>query len=283
MENNISGLLSEINRAANLGTALNLSVLDMEQGAKDRLNSLWNKASRFLCDETVIITRCLHDSQGFQVRAIPITMIPVSDKYTESINRELTISLNKRGTITGVRPAWEMQEDVSKILANPTGVADTEQRREILKWLEDFRCFYNERNLNALNKIFSEDAIIITGSIIKKNKKNDSGIRIENQVKYTAQTKVEYINKMNRIFKNNSYINIEFDHISVIAHNAKPNIYGVTLHQKWRTSTYSDDGWLFLLWDFNDRDAPQIHIRTWQPEELVKKDGVFSLEDFHIP
>lgn len=284
MENNITALLTEINRAGNSGTALNLSNISMEQEAKVRLNALWDEAAHFVCDKQTNISKCLNDFQGFQVRAIPITMKPIDSSYDQSINRELTISLNKNGVITGVRPAWELQEDVSKIMSSPGGVADTRQRREILKWVEDFRCYYNERNLKALNQIYSDDALIITGSVVMQKKtQGDMGVRLEQKVKYTVQSKERYISKLSQIFQNTRRINVEFDHISVVMHGAKPNIYGVTLHQKWQTSTYSDEGWLFLLWDFNDPEKPQIHVRTWQPDQVVAKDGVFTLDDFFIP
>lgn len=282
MENNISALLSEINRAGNAGLDLNLSRIDMEPTAKTRLAALW-KDARFVCDKSTNISKCLNDFQGYQVRAIPITMKPTDSSYSGSLNRELTISLNKSGVITGVRPAWELQEDVSKLMFSPGGVADTRQRREILKWVEDFRCYYNERNVAALDQIFSEDALIITGSVITQRKNGGDGVRLEQGVKYTVQSKQEYIDKLKRIFKTNSRINVEFDHIGVTMHGAKPNIYGVTLHQKWMTSRYSDEGWLFLLWDFNDPEKPQIHVRTWQPEQAVAQDGVFDLDDFFIP
>lgn len=284
MENSISELLTELNRAGSQGTTLNLSSIGMEQEAKARLNALWDEAAHFVCDREINISRCLNDYQGYQVRAIPITMKPVDSSYNQSINRELTISLNKDGVITGVRPAWELQEDVSKIMQDANGVADTRKRREILKWVEDFRCYYNERNLKALNQIYSDDALIITGSVVMQRKMHgDIGLRFEQKVNYTVQSKEQYISKLSRIFKNNSRINVEFDHISVVMHPAKPNIYGVTLHQKWQTSSYSDEGWLFLLWDFNDPERPQIHIRTWQADQVVAKDGVFTLDDFKLP
>ena len=284
MENSISELLTEINRAGSKGTTLNLSSINMEQEAKVRLSALWDEAAHFVCDRETNISRCLNDYQGYQVRAIPITMKPIDSSYNQSINRELTISLNKNGVITGVRPAWELQEDVSKIMQDANGVADTRKRREILKWVEDFRCYYNERNLKALNQIYSDDALIITGSVVMQRKMHgDIGLRFEQKVNYTVQSKEQYITKLSRIFKNNSRINVEFDHISVVMHPAKPNIYGVTLHQKWQTSSYSDEGWLFLLWDFNDPERPQIHIRTWQPDQVVAKDGVFTLDDFKLP
>lgn len=283
MENNISALLTEINRAGNARSSLNLSSINMEPAAKTRLTALWEDA-RFVCDKSSNISKCLNDFQGYQVRAIPITMKPIDSSYNGSLSRELTISLNKNGVITGVRPAWELQEDVSKIMFSPGGVADTRQRREILKWVEDFRCYYNEKNLKALNQVYSEDALIITGSVVtQRSNHSDMGVRLEQKVNYTVQSKEQYISKLSRIFNNNRRVNVEFDHISVVMHGAKPNIYGVTLHQKWQTSSYSDEGWLFLLWDFNDPEKPQIHVRTWQPDQVVAKDGVFTLDDFFIP
>lgn len=282
MENNISSLLTEIDRAGNAGTDLNLSQINMEPAAKTRLSALWEDA-RFVCDKSSNISKCLNDFQGYQVRAIPITMKPLDSSYEGSLSRELTISLSKAGVITGVRPAWELQEDVSKIMFSPGGVADTRQRREILKWVEDFRCYYNEKNLQALNQIYSDDALIITGSVVTQRANKGDGVRLEQNVKYTVQSKEQYINKLSRIFKNNRRVNVEFDHISVVMHGAKKNIYGVTLHQKWQTSSYSDEGWLFLLWDFNDPEQPQIHVRTWQPDQVVANDGVFTLDDFFIP
>ncbi len=282
MENNISALLSEINRAGNSGGTLNLSAINIEAEAKNRLIALWED-SHFVCDKSTNISKCLNDVQGFQVRAIPITMKPTDPSFDQSLNRELTISLSKSGVITGVRPAWELQEDVSRILFSPGGVADTRQRREILKWVEDFRCYYNEKNIKALNQIYSDDALIITGSVVRQRRNGDNGVRLDQTVNYTVQSKAQYINKLSGIFQRNSRIKVEFDHISVVMHGAKPNIYGVTLHQKWQTNTYSDEGWLFLLWDFNDPEAPQIHVRTWQPEQIVASDGVFTLDDFFIP
>lgn len=283
METNISALLSEINRAANAHSNLNLSSINMEAAAKTRLTALWEDA-RFVCDKSSNISKCLNDFQGYQVRAIPITMKPTDESYGGSLNRELTISINKSGVITGVRPAWEIQEDVSTILTNQGGVTDTRQRREILKWVEDFRCYYNEKNIKALNQIYSEDALIITGSVVtQRSNHGDGGVRLDQKVNYTVQTKEQYIKKLSGIFKRNSRINVEFDHISVVRHGAKANIYGVTLHQKWQTGSYSDEGWLFLLWDFNDPEQPQIHVRTWQPDQIAASDGVFTLDDFFIP
>ena len=282
MENNISTLLTEIHNAGTTGRGLRLTAVNMEDSAKEHLNSLW-EILPFICEEQMNVCKCLNDHQGYQVRGIQIIMKPKDNTYDQSAYRELTISLNRNGIITGVRPALELQEDVAKIMGEGRDVEDLTRRREILKWVEDFRNYYNERNINSLKQVYSDDALIITGSVVMQRTSGDFGNQLSTNVKYTVQSKVEYIAKLERIFNLNRYINVKFDHISVVRHGAKPNIYGVTLHQAWRTSNYSDDGWLFLLWDFTDPDRPQIHVRTWQPEQVVAQNGVFTLDDFFIP
>ena len=283
MEKNISTLLSDMNAAAKSNSYLDLDGIDMEPGAKSRLQALWEDAA-FVCVDDINVKRCLEDYQGYQVRNIPVEVKPKDQSYNESLNRELTISLNKAGTITGVRLAWELQEDVESMLKGSSSVSDVRQRREILKWVEDFRSYYNEKNIKSLNQIFSDDALIITGSVVTQRKRSgDTGVQYEQTVKYKVQNKEEYLTNLQRVFRNNSKINVNFDHISVMKHGAKPNIYGVTLHQSWTSGGYHDEGWLFLLWDFNDPDHPQIHVRTWQPEQIAAQDGLFTLDDFFIP
>lgn len=282
MEKNISLLLTEIDNAGRQGRALNLNGISMEEGAKNKLMALWEDA-RFVCDENSVISNCLHDMQGFQVRNIPITMKPYDSTYDQPLAREFTISFNKKGVITGARLALELEQDVSKILNTMGGVQDVRERMEILKWVEDFRCYYNEKNLSALERIYSDDALIITGSVINTRSKNTDGNFIKSDIKYNKYSKGQYIQKLRGIFKNNRHINVKFDHISVMRHGTKTNIYGVTLRQKWVTDRYSDDGWLFLIWDFKNPEQPEIHVRTWQPQEAVAKDGVFTIDDFFIP
>lgn len=285
MERNISSLLTEIDRAGRAGTSLNLAGIPMEEGAKTRLHNLWDD-SRFICDETSYMVRCLNDFQGYQVRNIFITMKPRDASYSGSLERQLTISLNKKGIITGVRPSLESQESMEQFFraTGNGGVEEVAIRQEILKWVEDFRCYYNEKNINALDQIYSEDALIITGSMVNQKKNyGDHAVTYEQKVNYKVQDKATYITNLRKMFANKKYINVQFDHISVNKHSAKPDIYGVTLHQIWKTTGYADDGWLFLLWDFKDREKPQIHVRTWQPNDVVAKDGVFELNDFFIP
>lgn len=75
----------------------------------------------------------------------------------------------------------------------------------------------------------------------------------------------------------------DIDSVSILKHMAKPRIYGLNFHQEISTANFSESGWFFLLFDFNDPEKVQIHICTYQTDEEVEKNGVFTLDDFFIP
>lgn len=280
MENQISSMLTAINATAPGGT-IDYTGIDIEEGARLRLDALFGDVP-FSIDKQMNISACLNDTQGFQVRGINITMKPQDASYGQSLNRQLTLSLNRSGRITGVRLAMENQEDMEKIMGSGRTVDDLRRRREILKFVEDFRCFYNEKNLEALRAIYSDDAIIITGSVMKRRKMGDGKSPVV-QVRHTVQNKEQYMKNLATCFRNNRWIKLGFDRISVAAHGSKENVYGVTLHQAWRSSTYNDDGWLFLLWDFSDEENPQVLVRTWQEDKAAAAEGVINMLDFFFP
>ena len=157
----------------------------------------------------------------------------------------------------------------------------------ILNYVEHFRTAYNQKDLKFLRQVFSEDALIITGKVIKVRK--SEVVPSGNRVVYTTQTKQQYLNNLSRAFKSNSYIKVKFDNVMMVEHPTIKGIYGVTVHQRWNTPRYSDEGYVFMVWDFRNPDAPQIHVRTWQPDYIDKAQGqrlspndVFTLGDFDL-
>lgn len=128
-----------------------------------------------------------------------------------------------------------------------------------------------------MEKVFSEDALIVTGKVMKRV---DCEIP-KPKVEYTTMGKQQYLANLRRVFARNSYINVHFDGISLRRHASKPNFYGVTLVQRWSSTTYSDEGIVFIIWDFSDEERPKILVRTWQPME-VDDNEVFKLKDFKL-
>ena len=175
------------------------------------------------------------------------------------------------------------------IIRENKDVSDLRRRQLILDYVEQFRTAYNQKDINFLEAVYSDDALIITGKVIKR--KPIDGIILPDKIEYSKQDKKTYLSNLSRIFKYNKLIKVQFDEVEVMRHGVYPDIYGVTLHQSWTTDAYHDDGYLFLLWDFRDETHPQIHVRTWQPDaynsdgkgvKRIPKDEIFNLADFDI-
>lgn len=291
MERGVSFVMTEINRSQETNAdKLALSDVYMTKEARLELNQLWAN-DHFRCVEDEIVLRCLTTRTGYQVRGIPLIVNAAKDGE-ELGYQEAVICFDGNGTITSfyytvdpeiysnLRKQW-MQEKHHE-------VTDLKDRMMVLEYVEHFRTAYNQKDLRFLRQVFSQNALIITGKVIKVGK---SEIRPngDRQIVYNTQTKEQYLNNLSKTFKSNSYIKVTFDNVMIVSHPTIRGIYGVTVHQKWKSSRYSDDGYVFMVWDFRNPDLPQIHVRTWQPQFVDKDRGqrlnpndVFTLGDFDL-
>lgn len=279
MERGVSKLLSEVNRACAQERPLQLANIDMALSGKKSLQALWQNLP-FYCEDSQIVERCLSSAEGYVIRNIYIQVNPMIENYTDEPERALTIRLTREGQIASV--AMSASDAVyGRIMEQGLSVTDLERRTTILSFVENYRSFYDEKDLNSIDKIFSDDAIIITGTVRKYQRD------MPNQVKYTYQNKPQYLKNLSGVFQRNKYIKVTFSDVEVVRHPANPNYYGVTLHQHWKSSTYEDDGYLLLVWEFHDGEDPIIHYRVWQPDrignEIINKEEVISIMDFNIP
>lgn len=285
MESRISRLLTEISQASAANRSLNLTSLGLSPVASQRLGNLW-KNMHFSCEYNTNVEKCLRDINGYEVRGILITLQPMGANYNGSPNRELAISFAPDGIITNVNMTLE-NNSYQDIINNGLDVTDTRRRLEILKFVEDFRSYYDEKDLQSLDNIYSEDALIITGKVIQRKNLGSEQARMKPEIEYSKMNKRQYMNKLSSIFDNNKFIKVKFDNITVKRHSAKGDFYAVTLHQNWQSSNYSDDGYIFLLWEFKEGRSPVVHVRTWQPEMIgnrrLQPDEVFNENDFFIP
>lgn len=283
MERSMSALLSEVNDAQAAGRAINFGPLGLNSSVQMSLSMLWEN-SPFICLDEVVVERCLTTNTGYQVRNIPLEMKPVGDyDFNESEYQEAVISFDKQGNLESFYLSINMNLYMN-VIKNNLEITDHRRRQLILDYVEQFRTSYNTKDIKFLEQVFSDDALIITGKVIKQ--KAADGIALPDKIIYKKQTKQEYITNLRRVFANNKYIKVTFDEIKVIKHPINENYYGVTLHQGYSSDRYHDDGYLFLLWDFTIEQAPQIHVRTWQPDQInggrIPEDEIFSLSDFDI-
>lgn len=283
MESLMSTLLTDANAANEAKRNLNYAMLHLNTEVQRKLSLLWEN-SPFICLDTEVVEHCLTTSNGYQIRNIPIQLTEAEE---DDAYKEAVINFDKNGNMTSFNLAIDMNLYMSVLQSN-LEVTDLRRRQLVLDFVEQFRTAYNQKDLPFLQQIFSEDALIITGTVIKQSK---DGVPLPPKITLNKQTKQQYLTKLKGVFNQNKRIRVTFDEIEVMRHPVDVNVYGVTLHQGWTSDRYSDDGYVFLLWDFQDEDHPQIHVRTWQPSrystdgktgERVPREEIFSLSDFDI-
>ena len=279
----ISGLLTAFNNAQGNNDVPHIAGIDITPEVEQTIMKLWADCP-FRCVDTEVVERAVKTPRGeYEVRNIPLMMVPIEGeskdvswkKYQEGV-----FVLDKNGMVTDFHLALDANLYI-KVMSSALTVDDVIRRQLILEYVERFRNAYNLKDLNFLEEIFSDDALIITGKVVKRVK---SDVKISNtDIVYKKQNKKQYLTNLATVFKANKRINVLFDEIKVARHPAKEDFYGVTLKQGWQSDNYSDIGYLFLLWDFTNPDAPQIHVRTWQPDEFIEAGGeVFTVDDFDI-
>lgn len=289
METTMSRILTEANAAYESGRQMSYSSLGIPSDVQVSLASLWENTP-FVCIDDEVVEHCLVTGSGYQVRNIPLELKPINslDVAADEEYQEAVVSFDKRGNITSFYFSISMNLYMNVVREN-RDITDLRRRQLILDFVEQFRTSYNQKDLNFLEQVFSEDALIITGRVIKR--KSNDGIPLPDKVIYNKQSKTQYLNNLKNTFSRNKSIRVTFDEIEVMRHPTNVDFYGVTLHQGWTSDRYHDDGYLFLLWDFRDEQHPQIHVRTWQPDaydidgkgkQRIPKDEIFTLSDFDI-
>ena len=178
-------------------------------------------------------------------------------------------------------------KEAAKMLSSNIQEDDANSRRMILNYVEHLRTSYTTKDIDFLNQLFSDDALIVVGHVVKVAPRTKENQILQDQVAFSVKTKKEYLSRLEKVFQSNKEIKLKFSDFHISRHPSMKGIYGVTLHQQYKSDRYSDDGWLFLLWDFRDKDAPQIHVRTWQPGFLNDKTplpegDVISIGDFNL-
>ena len=141
---------------------------------------------------------------------------------------------------------------------------------------------YPTKDIDFLEQLFSEEALIVVGTVIRKAPSNERLYLSSEQVRYSVKSKREYLNHLKTIFKRNQRIDVKFNDFTIKRHPTKKGIYGVSVKQSYKSDTYSDEGYLFLLWDFRDQTAPRIHVRTWQPRMVDEHTPLPEQEIFNI-
>lgn len=259
IESNLSLLLTETDAAFRAGRHLDLTNVSITDEAAASLRMLWRNRP-FLCGEPLIVERVLGTYDGgLEVRNIPVSMHEASGPESY---QELVVDMDAAGTITLVNTAIA-NHLYRKVIFEGKDEEDQARRKLIVSYVERFRTAYDKKDINFMREIFSDEALIITGKVVRRGGKDRT--KMNDAIEYKKQNKTEYLENLDRVFKQTRYIHVDFSDVKVTLDPTKDGYYGVTVKQGYTSDIYSDEGYVFMLWDFRDASHPQIHVRTWQP------------------
>lgn len=198
--------------------------------------------------------------------------IPMSFTFSKGrqFTEDVTFTFNKQGKVESV--GFGLGSIARKDIFAKEGAAWTDDKKMVIaNFLENYRTAFALKELDYIESIFDDDAVIIVGHVTKKLEKvpgsgDGMGFATRQQVTYAQKSKSEYMEQLRRCFNSQEYINIRFTDTDVERSGIGGETYAIQLRQDYVSQTYGDQGYLFLFIDFNDIDKPLIHIRTWQPE-----------------
>ena len=146
VEQSLTALLTEFNTAQAAGRSLQWDAPALQGKLSEQaiasLRALWAN-SPFRCTETEVIEKCLQTPSGYQVRNIPLIMMPLDkENYQDDLYQELVVNLDRNGTISEVYFSIGMHL-YSKVIRSNITVTDLRRRQVILDCVENFRTAYN--------------------------------------------------------------------------------------------------------------------------------------------
>ena len=152
-------------------------------------------------------------------------------------------------------------------------------RFALINFLEDYQTAYALERHEYLEKIFSDDALIIVGHVLEKRENQTKDVMKlnlgEKEVVLQKMEKKAYFDRLKRVFDAQEYIDIKFTETVFERmvnsddenNNNGDDILGIRLLQEYNSEKYGDVGYLFLLVDLRDTQRPVIHVRAWQPSK----------------
>ena len=215
---------------------------------------------------------------------------PENEEADQTISEQSSKEQNKRINTNNWQAIIKQNpfyEEAKKTFASGLEESDKANRQMILDYVEQLRQSYGKKDIGFIEQVFSDNALIITGKVIREAPSESNNYLPQEKVTYNIRSKQQFLTKLKQVFDANHKIELLFSDFKINRHPTIPTIYGVSFRQTYTSDIYADDGYLFLLWDFKDTDAPQIHIRTWQPrflddQTVIPENEIFSLRNFNF-
>ena len=214
--------------------------------------------------------------------------IPMSFSFKsgarKSFVEDVVFTFNAKGKVECL--AFSLSKDAVNDVLGKTKWPE-KARQNIIMFLENYKTAYALKRLDYIESIFDDNAVIIVGHVTKninmrrvRNGRDQLPSYVNHPiVNKTRYSKGQYLKNLAACFANNEYVNIRFGNNQIIKAGNGKEIYGIQIKQDYFSSSYGDQGYLFLRVDLSDPDEPIISVRTWQPQP-DPIDGLYNLGDF---
>ena len=166
--------------------------------------------------------------------------------------QELSIRFNQFGSFADLFFVDEIYS-----IAPFAGYNRTIESNNLTNFLQHLEENYNGRNVYDVVSTFAENAVILAGSV-----------QNERRTLYRHDSPEEYAGMLRYVYNVNDDIDIRFSDMTFYAHPFDDQLFGVQVRQDWQTTSYSDEGYLFLVLEQNADESYDVHFRSWQPEPI---------------
>lgn len=222
MEEKASAFLTTVNGAfAEQNDSINVGDYLSDTYASE-FKDLWISTPFYIPETSIIESVSKLSSGRYEMRNIPAYFV---DPEGEEHYEEAVIQFTPSGLISEFRiglAAHRFQE----IMNAGEDDIDNANREVILNFVENFRTSYNRKDIDYINNVFSDQALIIVGRVVENTGEESS---YQQQVEYLQFTKDEYISRLRGLFERNEWINVGYEEINIIRHPKHPDIYGISL------------------------------------------------------
>ena len=214
---------------------------------------------------------------------VVVRSIPMSFSFARGIRKsfveDVVFTFNTDGKIESL--AFGLDDIATKDVLTKQAWPET-ARMAIIEFLENYKTAFALERLDYIKTIFDDNAVIIIGKVAKvaPSPASENQLTLNNSViTRTRVTKEQYLKNLERCFDSNEFVNIRFANNDIIKAGKGGEIYGIQIKQDYYSTNYGDTGYLFLLVDINEPQAPMIKVRTWQPEP-DPIDGLYDISHF---
>ena len=184
------------------------------------------------------------------------------------------------------RSNYRAQEDTTKASQQSNGEERTPsefgRRHRLLALLEDYKTAYSREDYELLDLFLSKSSLIIDGKMISQNPLSNSDTLGQSKSNPAQFAQQGYLPALKSLFDKNEEIEVTFSNMKITQHPRYSEIYGVNLIQSRKSNSYADEGYLFLMIDFNDASKPVIQISAWQSLLGTSENEIIELSDLEI-